>query len=80
MSRPTPSHNVRATDGMDDAAAVLGQSFVEEQTPAKELIRVLHVNSGNLYGGVETILVALARCGMCAPPWNRISRCVTKGA
>lgn len=62
-----PSRNVCATDGMDDAAAVLGQSFVEEQTPAKELIRVLHVNSGNLYGGVETILAALGRLRHVCP-------------
>jgi glycosyltransferase involved in cell wall biosynthesis len=30
-------------------------------------MRVLHVHSGNLYGGVETYLVALARCGQVCP-------------
>jgi len=26
-----------------------------------ELMRILHVHSGNLYGGVETVLTTLAR-------------------
>lgn len=30
-------------------------------------MRVLHVYSGNLYGGVETLLVTLARCRVLAP-------------
>jgi hypothetical protein len=29
--------------------------------PAPQSVRVLHVNAGNMYGGVETILVTLAR-------------------
>jgi len=58
---------VCATDGIDDAAAVPGQSLVEEQGPAKEPIRVLHVNSGNLYGGVETILATLGRLRQTCP-------------
>ena len=32
-----------------------------EARPAPKRLRVLHVNSGNLYGGVETLLVTLAR-------------------
>ena len=33
------------------------------EAPARDrgVVRVLHVNSGNLYGGVETILASLAR-------------------
>ena len=34
---------------------------------AKERLRVLHVNCGNLYGGVETILVTLARLRNLCP-------------
>lgn len=30
-------------------------------------MRVLHVSAGNLYGGVETVLVTLARCGALCP-------------
>ena len=30
-------------------------------------MRVLHVHSGNLYGGVETFLATLARCRDLAP-------------
>lgn len=32
-----------------------------------ELMRVLHVHSGNLYGGIETFLVTLARCRHLCP-------------
>jgi glycosyltransferase involved in cell wall biosynthesis len=38
----------------------------ENHQSAAEKLRVLHINSGNLYGGVETILVTLARLrGLC---------------
>ena len=30
-------------------------------------MRVLHVSAGNLYGGVETVLVTLARCRALCP-------------
>jgi len=35
--------------------------------PAQPLVRVLHINNGNLYGGVETILVTLARLRQLCP-------------
>jgi glycosyltransferase involved in cell wall biosynthesis len=34
----------------------------EADGPSQGCLRVLHVDCGNLYGGVETILVTLARC------------------
>lgn len=34
---------------------------------SRDSVRVLHVNSGNLYGGVETILVTLARLRKLCP-------------
>ena len=37
------------------------------EDPSRECARVLHVNSGNLYGGVETILVTLARLRHLCP-------------
>ncbi len=30
-------------------------------------MRVLHVSAGNLYGGLETVLVTLARCRALSP-------------
>src|SRR5690242_8131292 len=36
-------------------------------TPSPASLRVLHVDAGNLYGGVETILVTLARLRHLCP-------------
>jgi glycosyltransferase involved in cell wall biosynthesis len=38
------------------------ETAAEELGPAASTARVLHINSGNLYGGVESILLTLARC------------------
>ena len=43
------------------------QSGNAELTGALPPVRVLHINSGNLYGGVETILVTLARLRHLCP-------------
>ena len=45
-----------------------------------DLMRVLHVSAGNLYGGVETVLVTLARCrALDAPRSTTSSRCAMPG-
>ena len=38
-----------------------------EESSARGLVRVLHINAGNLYGGVESILVTLARFRSACP-------------
>jgi hypothetical protein len=48
-----------------DGQAVEPAGNVETRPPAP--LRMLHVNSGNLYGGVETILVTLARLRALCP-------------
>jgi glycosyltransferase involved in cell wall biosynthesis len=42
---------------------ITGAATAPSHAPASQetLVRVLHINSGNMYGGVETILVTLAR-------------------
>jgi glycosyltransferase involved in cell wall biosynthesis len=40
---------------------------VECPVKAADPLRVLHVNAGNLYGGIETLLVTLARQRSCCP-------------
>ena len=37
----------------------------------ESLMRVLHIVSGRLYGGVETALVTMARCRLLCPKSNR---------
>jgi hypothetical protein len=39
----------------------------DEEDPPRKHLRVLHVSSGNLYGGVEVILATLARLRHLCP-------------
>ena len=41
---------------------------------------VLHVHSGNLWGGVETMLLTLVKHSVGSPGWSRSLRSATKGA
>src|SRR5580658_8787179 len=47
-----------AAKSLPDSSAVLS---MPTNIPANMPTKVLHINSGNLYGGVESILVTLAR-------------------
>jgi glycosyltransferase involved in cell wall biosynthesis len=64
-SSPSPVNKcgmaVDLTSGISHAATRLESAAPASPQPGFERSRVLHVNSGNLYGGVESILVTLAR-------------------
>jgi glycosyltransferase involved in cell wall biosynthesis len=51
-----------AAKSLPDSSAVLSMpTNIPANMPANVPTKVLHINSGNLYGGVESILVTLAR-------------------
>lgn len=47
--------------GIRNMSGALSEPLIREPQRAGEHCRVLHINSGNLYGGVESILTTLAR-------------------